>query len=192
MMRSLRWLGASLLLLFLVVASTGLALAQTSVTVQLEPIGGSNVSGTATLTAEGNGTRVSLDIAGLAPSTTAQATMHAGTCAAPGASAAELPDLTADANGRATANGQILFRGTESVALATMADGQHIIAVGDPNGTLACGVIASREGSSADAGLPAAGIATMWPAVGLLLGAALLAIIGGLWIQTWRSRVMRQ
>lgn len=186
MMRSLRWLGASLLLLFLAVASTGLALAQTSVTVQLEPVGGSNVRGTATLTAEGNGTRVSLDIAGLAPSTTAQASMHAGTCAAPGASAAELPELTAGANG------QILFRGTESVALATMADGQHIIAIGGPNGTLACGVIPSREGSSADAGLPAAGIATMWPLAGLLLAAALLAIIGGLWIQTWRSRVVRQ
>ena len=63
-------------------------------------------------------------------------TMRANTCAMPSASFAALPDLKADATGRATATGSVLFHGTENVALATMADGEHIIAIragGHPN-----------------------------------------------------------
>ena len=52
--------------------------------------------------------------------------MHAGTCAMPSASFAPLPYLKADATGRTTATGLVLFHATENVALATMADGEHI------------------------------------------------------------------
>ncbi len=102
---------------------------------------GSTVSGNALLMAEGAGTRVRLDVAGLAPGTGATATLHAGTCAMPGASAALLPALTANESGTATATGLILFRGTESVALTDIADGDHLVAIAGPSGIVACGQI---------------------------------------------------
>lgn len=115
-------------------------LAQESVRVQLESMNGSGVSGTATLSIAGEGTNVILDVEGLAPDAIAQATMHAGTCATPSASFAPLPELQADATGRATATGSILFRGTEDIALATMTDGEHIIVI-QTEEVVACGVI---------------------------------------------------
>jgi hypothetical protein len=48
--------------------------------------------------------------------------------------------LEADATGKATATGSILFRGTENVALATMTDGEHIIVIRTEE-VVACGVI---------------------------------------------------
>ena len=123
----LRLLGTSLLVLALLLP--GAILAQETVTVRLDPVGESGVSGTAILTAAGEGTNVALDVSGMAPGADARATMQADTCAMPSASFAALPDLKADATGRATATGSVLFHGTENVALATMADGEHIIAV---------------------------------------------------------------
>ena len=183
MTRLLRRLAACLLVMALVVASTGLAVAQGSVTVRLDPAGGSNVSGTATLTAEGQGTRVNLEVTGLAAGTDARTTLHAGTCATPGASAAALPALTAGANGQATASGMILFRGTENVALADIADGAHIIAVAGPDGTVACGQVPSLGGAAGGSRLPATGAATPGLLAALLAGAGLLAAGGGLWLR---------
>ncbi len=76
--------------------STGAALAQSTFTVPFSPVGDSGVSGHAVLTASGEGTNVSLEITGLAPGSTAIATLHAGSRAAPGASFAELPDLASN------------------------------------------------------------------------------------------------
>ena len=182
MVRSLRWLGLFLLVLSLVAGSAGTAMAQGNVTVRLEPVGGSNVRGTATPTAEGNGTRVRLDLAGLAAGSAGQATLHAGTCAAPSASSAVLATLTANARGAATASGQVLFRGTAPVAMTEIADGDHNIAVAGANGVVACGQIAQAGNL-----LPATGTTTPWLLAGLLLGAALLAMGGGLRLQPkWR------
>jgi hypothetical protein len=142
----------SLALLFL----PGLVMAQEAVTVQLDPIGGSGVSGTATLTAAGEGTQVTLDIQGLAPNATAQAAMQANTCDMPSASFAALPELTADGSGRATATGSILFRGTDDVALATMADGAHVITI-QTGQVVACGVIPQLASASGLPALPATG-----------------------------------
>jgi hypothetical protein len=115
--------------------------AQTSVTVPLMLMGDSNPDGTAILTVEGEGTEVTLEIGGLEPGVTAEATMHAGTCRAPGASGAQLPPLTAGDDGRATSAGMILFRGTENVPLRDIADGAHSISIGDQGMTIACGTI---------------------------------------------------
>ncbi len=153
----------------------------------LESAGGSNVSGNALLTAEGAGTRVTLDVVGLAPGTSATATLHGGTCATPGASAATLPALTANESGTATATGLILFRGTENVALTEIADGDHNIAVAGPSGIVACGQIPRLTASAADNTLPATGAATPWLLAGLLLSAGLLAVGGGLRLQRHRS-----
>jgi len=128
-------------------------MAQEGITAQLDSVGDSGVSGTAVLIAAGDGTNVELDIKGLAPGVDARSTMHAGTCAMPSASFAALPDLKADATGRATATGSVLFRGTENVTLATMADGEHIIAIQAGGQVVACGVIPTL----APSGLPVTG-----------------------------------
>jgi hypothetical protein len=134
----------------------GMGMAQAAVTVQLDPVGASEVSGTATLTAAGEGTDVTLDVVGLAPNMDARATMNANTCAAPSASFAALPALKADATGGATATGSVLFRGTEAVALETMADGEHVIAV-QAGQVVACGVIPKLASAAVPSTLPATG-----------------------------------
>ncbi len=124
----------------------GIMMAQEAITIRLDPMGGSGVSGTAILSAAGDGTTVALDLKGLAPGVAARGTMQAGTCAWPSASFAALPDLKADATGRARATGAVLFHGTENVALATMADGEHIIAIQAGQVWMACGVIPDAKG----------------------------------------------
>lgn len=135
----------------------GVVMAQEAVTVRLGPVGESGVSGIATLIAAGDGAKVALDVKGLAPDADARATLHAGTCAMPSASFAALPDLKADATGRATATGSVLFRGTENVALATMADGEHIIAIQQAGQVVACGVIPKLTSALAPPTLPVTG-----------------------------------
>jgi hypothetical protein len=114
--------------------------AQESVTVQLQPVADSGVRGTATLTAADEGTNITLDLQGLAPGVTAQAALQAGTCEQPSASFVALPELQADASGRATATGAALFRGAEPVDLVTFADGAHVVTV-QTEQLVACGVI---------------------------------------------------
>ena len=166
----LRLLETSLLALAFLLPGT--VLAQKTVTVRLDPVGESGVSGTAILTAAGDGTNVALDVNGLVPGAGARSTMHANTCAMPSASFAALPNLKADATGRATATGLVLFHGTESVALATMADGEHIIAIHAGEQVVACGLIPKLASASTPPALPATGGAA-FP-----LAAALAGILG--------------
>jgi LPXTG-motif cell wall-anchored protein len=177
----LQLLGIALLVLALLPLA-GMAMAQETVTVQLDPVGGSGVSGTATLTAAGEGTDIALDIQGLAPGAAARGTMQAGTCELPSASFASLPDLQADATGRATATGSVLFRGTEAVALATMADGEHILAI-QTEQVVACGVIPRLASAAPPASLPATGSAAPWllAAAASVLGLGILS--AGLFLQ---------
>ena len=156
------------------------ALAQQAVTARLSPQGGSGVGGTATLAPAGDvahaprlddATRVVLEVSGLPPGATAQGSLHAGTCATPSASAAALPGLTADATGRATAGGFVLFRGAENVAFSTVADGDHVINIASGGRVVACGAIPRATGVPSR--LPATGSApgALLGAVGLLLAA---------------------
>jgi len=151
------------------------AAAQESVTAWLEPVGDSGVSGSAVLTAAGDGTQVTLDVKGLAANATARATMHAGACDAPSASFSELPALEADADGAASATGSVLFRGTEAVALDTMADGEHVIVI-QTDGVVACGVIPKAAPASESVLLPATG-GVSWALAALagVLGMAVLS-----------------
>ncbi len=139
----------------------GVVMAQEAVTVRLDPVGESGVSGTATLIAAGDGTNVEIDIKGLAPGADARATMQANTCAMPSASFAALPNLKADATGRARATGSVLFHGTENVALVTMADGEHVITI-QVGQVVACGVIPKLTYTAAPPTLPVAGGAAFW------------------------------
>lgn len=181
----LRLLGTSLLVLALLLPGT--ILAQETVTVRLDPVGESGVSGTATLTAAGDETHVALDISGLVPGTDARATMNANTCAMPSASFAALPDLKADASGRAVATGSVLFHRMDA-ALTTMADSEHIIAIKQIEQVVACGVITKPTSASAPPALPASGGAA-FPFVAALEGVLLLcAVLAGLCL--WhRSRL---
>ncbi|NIO68635.1 MAG: hypothetical protein GTN71_06215, partial [Anaerolineae bacterium] len=75
--RQLTWLrlpGVTLIALALLLLP-GMGMAQEAVTVRLDPMGESGVSGTATLIAAGDGTNVALDIKGLAPGADARPTM---------------------------------------------------------------------------------------------------------------------
>ena len=111
-----------------------------TVTVRLGAAG-SGVTGTATLVAEGGATRVSLVVDGLTPGAGYVARLHSGSCAAPSASFAALPALQADAKGRATAAGFVRFRETMDVALADLADGDHVIVIARDGETVACASI---------------------------------------------------
>jgi LPXTG-motif cell wall-anchored protein len=115
-------------------------LAQETVTVPLDAVDGSSVTGTATLRAANGGTDASLALEGLPPNAAARATLQAGTCAQPSASTAIVADFQADAAGMATATGAVRFRGTEPVSLATVADGAHVILI-QTEQVVACGVI---------------------------------------------------
>jgi len=177
----LRLLWTSLLVLALLLP--GAILAQETVTVRLDPVGESGVGGTAILTAVGEGTNVALDVSGLAPGADARATMQAGTCAMPSASFAALPDLKADATGRATATGSVLFHGTESVALSTMAGGEHIIAIHAGEQVVACGVIPNLASASPSPALPATGGAAFPLAPALVGGFGLCILSAGLFLR---------
>jgi hypothetical protein len=177
--------GISLIVLILIALASG-ATAQETVTVQLDPVGDSRVTGTVTLTAAGEGTDVALNVEGLSASAEAQATMQAGTCDLPSASFATLPALTADATGAATATGSVLFRGTEDVVLATMADGEHIIAIQAGGEVVACGVIPTLSSAPTAPVLPETG-ATRFPLAAAAVGVlGLGALSAGLYV--WRGR----
>jgi len=161
------------------------------VTVQIDPMDESGVSGTAVLTADGDGTNVTLNVTGLAAGAEARATMHANTCAMPSASFAALPDLKADATGKATATGRVLFHGTQDVALTTMADNEHIIAIRADEQLMACGTIPMLASGPAPSTLPEAGGVAFWPlaasAGALILGLCALSV--GLFLWRRRSQV---
>jgi len=87
--------------------------------------------------------------------------MLANHCTMPSASFTALPDLMADSTGKAAATGSILFHDM-NVALATMADGEHILAIRGRQ-VVACGVIPKLTSASTPPPLPATGDATSWP-----------------------------
>jgi hypothetical protein len=167
-----------LLIAAALVLPAGVALAQSTFTVPFSSVGGSSASGSAVLTAAGNGTVVSLDITGLASGAPASAALHAGTCDAPSASFAALPGLTADASGRATASGQVLFRGTDPVALSTLADGGHVILINQSGQAVACAWIPQVENSPV--GMPRTGGPDALLRASILILGSTLLLAGGL------------
>ncbi len=155
------------------------------VPLNLDAVGGSGVSGSALLTPAGDGTNITLEIQGLPAGGAAGAVMHGGTCAQPGASFATLPNLKADSSGKATANGSILVNG-KPVALATVADGQHIISV-QTDKVVACGTIPHLAAVTGPSQLPATGGAG-FQLVSIVIGALGLAALSGGLILIQRSR----
>ena len=131
----------AVLLAALLLGLAGPARAQQSLTVSIEPLAGSTVRGSAVLVSEAGGARVSLELAGLRPGASYPARLQAGSCAQPSASFASLPTLAADAGGRAAGSALVLFRGSQPVPLATLADGEHVILLSLADSAVACGPI---------------------------------------------------
>ncbi len=88
MLRS-RLVACLVLTVALLMGRVGVALANQAINFGLEPVGGSGVSGTATVTtADGldSVATLSVDLQGLVPGQSYQVHVHAGTCAQPSAS----------------------------------------------------------------------------------------------------------
>lgn len=101
----------------------------------------SGVGGTATFTFTYPDTRALVEVKGLDPGAAARVTVHAGGCSRQGASFVALSDVAADADGNATADGLLLFQGSESIQLETIADGEHSISVTQGDRAVACGAV---------------------------------------------------
>ncbi|MBI2953620.1 MAG: CHRD domain-containing protein [Chloroflexi bacterium] len=101
--------------------SVGVAFAQ-QVSFSMNPLGGSGISGTATLEAVGNQTTVTVTLSGLAPGSERQGHFHTGTCANIGPIQIPLPNMVAGADGTGTVTA------TVNAPLASLQDGNHLIA----------------------------------------------------------------
>ena len=96
----------------------------------LRAVDGSQVQGAVRLSEMGTATIASVSVRGLPPRSTAVARLHAGTSLDRlSASSTRLERLRADGRGNATASGRVLFQGREDVALADIADGEHVVVV---------------------------------------------------------------
>jgi hypothetical protein len=185
-MARLRLLTLSLLALLMLLAPPP-ALAQQPLTVRLDPIDGSGVRGTATISARDDVATLMLAVSSLAPGSRHLVHLHTGTCAQPSASAGLRGTLVADTNGRATLTAT---RATMSatgapvtLTLDLLADGAHVIDVHDP-GTVACGAIPAAESLP---GLPRTGTGGAPThqrvdllVAGSLIGLGLFGVAGGL------------
>lgn len=172
-----------LLMLGLLTAQT--ALAQEVVTTRLEPVGGSGVSGTATVRATGDDTAsVSLEVSGLVPGISSTVQLRAGTCATPSASFGLLGTLQPDAAGNASlSTSTVRVSATGAVTpleFSLLTDGDRLLQVVSTE-VVACGEIPRSAAVAAPPALPAAGnppgasVAPLLAALGLLgLGWGLL------------------
>ncbi|HEX2095613.1 MAG TPA: hypothetical protein VHG28_24665 [Longimicrobiaceae bacterium] len=106
----------------------------------LNPVGGSGVSGQATVADQGGQTGVTVQLTGFQPNSRHAGHIHTGTCENPGPPVAPLPEITADANGAGNATG------TASLPMTTAMDGQHIVSyhqggADSPGPPVVCGAI---------------------------------------------------
>lgn len=162
------------LVFLLLMAVGGTAFAQGVTTVTIQPTGASGVSGSATLTAKGGSTTVTLELKGFPPNTVHPTHFHVGTCNQPGQPVIPLPNLVADGQGVARATTDV------NVAMTALMDGNHLVMthVGPPpmvGPGIACGDIPRL---AAAVRLPRAG----GPGIiaGALATAFALVIFGGL------------
>lgn len=112
------------------------------VEVPIAAVGGSAVTGRATLTSSGPGTTVALDLAGLTANAPYRVQLHAGSCEQPSASATRVADVLATANGTASLSVPVRYRDTADMDLRSVADGTRILAVQLLGiGMVACGAV---------------------------------------------------
>ena len=108
-------------------AASAAAVAPTE-TVVFKPVANSGVKGTATLGANGIGTKVSVRLIGLKPGAKATVLVRTGRYPRLGASFAKAAVATADARGAARASSAVRYR-DEPVSWSVIADGDHVLTV---------------------------------------------------------------
>lgn len=142
--------------LLLVLATIGVASAQTaqSVTIQMQGVSGANVTGTAVLTQTSNGVTVSVKLSGFPPNTKHDGHIHVGTCEAQGGVVVPLNPITADASGAGSADT------TETtLTFAQVSDGNHYVqyhtSSNPPGQQVSCGNI-PKASAGQGGGTPAA------------------------------------
>ena len=126
-----------------VVAANPAASAMT-MTAELQPVGGSGVTGQATLTPAAGQTQVMIALNNLAPNSAHAGHIHTGTCASPGPAVQPLQPITANASGTGSM--------TTTVPLDpnTVMNGQHIVVyhrdAGDsPGSPIVCGALPNHQ-----------------------------------------------
>lgn len=126
-------------------AAAGDAAAEPGTTeVPLAALGGSGVSGGATLSEQGEQVQVTVRLAGLAPNGSHAGHVHEGTCEAPGNPVAPLLDVAADASGSGTSTSLV------PLPMGTVMDGRHVVAYhrgagDDPGPPVVCGAIPAHR-----------------------------------------------
>lgn len=96
--------------------------------VTFKAVAKSGVTGTGTVTQNGIGTAVTVQLAGLQPGSTARVLLRTGRYPRLSASFAKAVNVTADARGRARASSAIRYR-NEPVAFQIVTDGYHVLTV---------------------------------------------------------------
>jgi opacity protein-like surface antigen len=97
-------------------------------TVLFKPVAKSGVAGSATVGANGIGTKISVRLKGLAPGAKATVLLRVGRYPKLSASFAKGVVATADARGVARASSAIRYR-SEPVSFSVVADGDHVLTV---------------------------------------------------------------
>jgi hypothetical protein len=173
--------------LLLVLATIGVASAQSapSITIQMQAVGGSKVTGTAVLTQAGNGVAVSVKLSGFDASSKHDGHIHVGSCAAQGGVVVPLNSITADASGAGSADTT-----ENTLTFAQVTDGKHYvqyhISSNPPGNPVSCAdipaAVTTQGQGGGTPGAPAAGIGGVSQESGFPV--ALLAGLLGLMVVT--------
>lgn len=112
-------------------------------TMALQPLGGSGVSGEATLTERDAQSEVMVRLTGSQPNVTHQGHIHEGTCENLGPVVAPLQPVTTDGQGSGTSTS------TVDLGIANVMNGRHVIsyheAGGNPGRPITCGQILGHQ-----------------------------------------------
>jgi len=112
----------------------------TAATVQLQPLGGSNVGGEAVITDRGAQVEVMVRLTGTPGNTTHPGHIHSGTCANVGGVVQPLEPITTGADGNGTMTTQV------DLAPMSVMDGQHVVVYHGVDGQPAtCGEIPAHR-----------------------------------------------
>lgn len=111
--------------------------------IQMNPIGASQVTGEVRLEEEDGGMQVTVHLRNSTDGAVHKGHIHSGTCDSPGAAVAPLQDITIGSNGEGESESDV------EVPMATLMDGQHIVAYheanADPGAPVVCAAIPGHQ-----------------------------------------------
>ncbi len=111
--------------------------------IQMTSVGASQVTGEVRLEEEDDGMQVTVHLRNSTDGAVHKGHIHSGTCESPGAPVAPLQDITIGSNGEGEAESDV------EVPMATLMDGQHIVAYheanADPGAPVVCAAIPGHQ-----------------------------------------------